>query len=286
MFATTLPSEQASDSALQRLRGEARVAFSAEGGATRLADLYQQTPCRIQFPRTDGPWPEAVLLNTAGGVTGGDRLAYDIAVRGQAQAVASTQAAEKIYRALDDKARIRTRLAVEEDCELHWLPQETIVFNRANLARETRANVAAGGRLLALDWLILGRQAHGETVTEGTIHDRWRIYREDRLIWADDFRLAGAIDDLVRRPAILDGARAQATVVYVADDSASQLESAREWLGTAAVRTGATTFDHLLLVRFLADDPAVLRSEVGSFVTKLRSSLAGNAVALPRVWSC
>lgn len=286
MFAATLPSEQTSDSALQRLSGEARVTFSAGGGATHLADLYQQSPCRILFPRSDGLWPEAVLLNTAGGVTGGDSLNYNISVQDQAHAVASTQAAEKIYRALDDKARIRTTLIVGENCELHWLPQETIVFNRANLARGTCAEVANGGRLLALEWLILGRQAHGETVTEGAIHDRWRVYRNGRLIWGDDFRLAGAIDDLVRRPAVLDGARALATLIYVADDAETMLESAREWLKPAMVPTGATAFKHLLLVRFLAGDAAVLRSVVAKFVTQLRSKLAGSAVALPKVWSC
>jgi urease accessory protein len=283
MYAPTSRSEQAvTDGDLQRLCGEASVSFAPSG----LADLRQKAPCRILFPRSDHPWPEAVLLNTAGGVTGGDRLTYGVGVRDGASAVATTQAAEKIYRAIDDVSVIETRLNIAGDAELHWLPQETIVFDRARLRRSTNVEIAANGRLLALDWLILGRQAHGETLAQGAVHERWRIQRDGRLIWADDFRLGDDIRAQTARPAILDKARAQATLIYVAADAADMLSQARSLLEKTTTRAGATAFEHLMLVRFLSQDPDLLRHDVTDFVTQLRNFLAGRIVPMPRVWSC
>src|SRR4029453_19030832 len=88
---------------MQRASGESRVVFAVRDGATRLADLYQRDPCRVLFPEPElGEPRQAVLLTTSGGVTGGDSLAMAIEVEAGAEAVATTQAAEKIYRAAKD----------------------------------------------------------------------------------------------------------------------------------------------------------------------------------------
>src|SRR3569833_644986 len=85
---------------LQRASGESRVVFARRDGRTRLADLYQRDPCRVLFPApAPGEPPLAVLVTTSGGVPDGDSLAMAIEVGPGAEAVAATQAAEKIYRA-------------------------------------------------------------------------------------------------------------------------------------------------------------------------------------------
>src|SRR5260370_41983516 len=85
---------------LQRASGECRVAFDLRDGQTRLGDLYQRDPCRVLFPKPElGEPPQAVLLTTSGGVTDGDSLKMAIEIGPSAVAVATTQAAEKIYRA-------------------------------------------------------------------------------------------------------------------------------------------------------------------------------------------
>ena len=146
---------------LQRASGQCRVAFDVRGGATRLADLYQRDPCRVLFPKgePDDP-PQAVLLTTSGGVTDGDRLDMAVEVGPGATAVATTQAAEKIYRAAGaDHCAIEVAVSVGADGRLEWLPQETIVFEGARLKRRTVADVAAGGALLACEMVVLGRSA-------------------------------------------------------------------------------------------------------------------------------
>ena len=270
------------ESTLQRVDGTVRVEFSGTSGTSHLTDLYQRPPCRALFPHSDSDVPECVLLNTAGGVTGGDRLRYEVGVRHEGELLVTTQSAERIYRSLGNDGRITTILTVGNGAQLSWLPQETIMFDGARLKRRTVARVEGNGRLLALDWLILGRTAHGESVERGRIHDRWRIYRDGRLIWADDFQLMEPIGKLVRRPALLDGAIAMAIVIVVAPDAHASLERARDLLAASRGRTGATAFDGVLLCRFFADCGQSVRADVGQFL----QGMPGAFAPIPKIWAC
>ena len=59
-------------------------------------DVFQRSPIRIMFPRVDGgPAEEAVLINTAGGVAGGDRLEAGVIALDNASVAVTSQAAER-----------------------------------------------------------------------------------------------------------------------------------------------------------------------------------------------
>ncbi|MET0270387.1 MAG: urease accessory protein UreD [Sphingomonas sp.] len=268
----------------QRVDGAARVAFAAPG---RLADLYQRAPCRILFPDTEAGEPvEAVSITTSGGLTGGDRIALEVAVLADACATVSTQAAEKLYRATADDADIRidTRLSVGANAWGEWLGQEAILFDGARVKRRFEAEVAPTGRLLAVESLVFGRAAMGETVRSGRIHDSWRIRREGRLIWVDALRLDGDVAAAMAAPFAFGDARSTATIVYVGADAATHLDVARALIGD--VRGGATSFDGMLIVRLLAADAAALRRAVARIAGGLRHAIAGYAPRLPAVWHC
>ncbi len=285
MFAATSRSETpAPPRRLQRLRGAARVGFS--GPESRLCDLYQANPCRILLPRRPGGRVEAVLLNTAGGITDGDRLDYEIAANDGARVTATTQAAEKVYRSRGEDSRVRSWLQISGGALLEWLPQETILFNGAALARQTHIEIDAGSRLLAMDSLLLGRLASGEQLNRAAVHDSWRLRLADRLVWADDFRLQGDIEALRKRPSLLDGARAMATLIYVAPDAGEQLETARELLRDSQGRAGVSERPGLLICRFLAPDGLVLRRDLEAFLSPFRDVIHGHDCPLPRVWAC
>jgi urease accessory protein len=274
MFDAISRSERSTrDAELERVDGAARVAFAPE-----LAELYQRSPCRVLMPRVDGKaGGEIVLVNTAGGIAGGDRLSFDVRATRGAQSVFTTQAAEKVYRALDAAAHIETRIVAADSAHLDWLPQETIVFDGGRLERSIEISLSLDARVLALEALVLGRAAHGETLSRGEIRDRWRIVRDGRLIWADDFRLDGDIAAQIRRPSLLDGARAIATTIYAAPDAAARLDPAREALtGTNA---GATVIDNLLIARMAATDTAEMRKTIQRLLFVLR-----DGAQTPRVW--
>src|SRR5712692_3949175 len=178
-----------SDKDLERAEGSGRIVVSGSEKGTCITDVFQRSPIRIMFPRVGGaPVEEAVLINTAGGVAGGDRRECAVTALANASIAVTSQAAEKVYRALSEPARIVTKLKACEAGKLAWLPQETIVFNWARLSRGTEIDVSSGAELLALEWLVLGCAAHGEEIVGGHITDSWRIKKDGRLIWADTFR--------------------------------------------------------------------------------------------------
>ncbi len=108
------------------------------GGATRILDLAESGPSRLRFPRGTGAL-ETVLVNTAGGVACGDTFAIDLALDPGAELVLTTTAAEKIYRSDGPVSQIANTLALEAGAHLAWLPQETILFDRARVRRRFTA---------------------------------------------------------------------------------------------------------------------------------------------------
>ena len=204
-----------SDKDLQRAEGSGRIVLSYSDKGTRVMDVFQRAPIRIMFPRTaGGAVEEAVLINTAGGIAGGDRLETGVTALANSSIAITSQAAEKVYRALNEPARITTRLKAYEVAKLAWLPQETIVFNWGRLCRETEIELSSTAEVLALEWLVLGRTAHGEEMVGGHITDSWRVKKDDRLIWADSFRITDETFAHLHRKALLSNCRAVGTLIY------------------------------------------------------------------------
>lgn len=264
----------------QRAIGRAKVGFAHRRGATGLADLEQGGALRVLFPRSEpGACPTAVLANIGGGIAGGDRL--DIAADwGEgAEAVVSTQAAEKVYRAIDASATIATRLTLGAGAAAHWLPQETILFDGARLERSLEVAMAADAELLACESVVFGRTARGERVTTGRLLDRWRVRRDGKLIFADTLELDGAIADRLDRRAVADGGVATATVLLVAPDAEARLDGLRAVLETAESEAGASAFDGCLVARFTAKSAPALRRDLVAILTHLGGR------PLPRVFA-
>jgi urease accessory protein len=260
----------------QRADGIGRIAFSRTEGATVLDQLYQEGAAKIRLPQAAGR-VEAILINTAGGLTGGDRLSWRIDAGPGARAAVTTQACEKVYRSIDGRpAVIETRISVGDKGRLDWLPQETILFDRSALSRTLDVRLAADSTFLAVEAVVFGRQAMGEDVRRAFFHDRWRIARAGRLIFADDLRFDGAVSALLARPAIAAGARACATILLVAPDAERYLEPLRgQEAGVAA-----SAFDGKLLARLIAGDAYSLRK---SLVPALE--LLSGGQGLPKAWA-
>ena len=195
--------------------GAARMVFRRGEKDTRLARLYQRAPLRALFPTGENSGlATAVLVTTSGGLVGGDRLAVGIVAEEGSAALATTQAAEKVYRSLGADCRVEVELSAAAGSWLEWLPHETILFEGARLDRVTRIDYAPGARVLAGEILVFGRHARGETLTCGRLRDAWEVRRQGRLIWADALVLAGDLAAVLAAPACFAGAVAMATVIY------------------------------------------------------------------------
>ena len=274
----------------QRVDGEARIAFRRRvDGATALADLYQRAPCRVLFPTTEADdTVQAVLLTTSGGLTGGDRTRVAVSVEPHARATVTTQAAEKIYRALPSTgdAVVQVEIQVGDGAWAEWLAQETIVFEGSRLRRLFTADVATTGRLLAVESIVFGRTAMGECFDNGMLHDAWRISRAGRLVWADALHLDGDLKRQRAAPFGFGKSVACATIAYVGADASQQVGEARRLMSECALPCGATSLDGIMLVRIMADDAPELRAAVMKLIAGIRLAAASLPARLPRVWHC
>jgi urease accessory protein len=272
----------AAEARLPRAHGVARIVFKRCGPNTVLNRLYQQGSLRVCLPRMPaGERPEAILLNTAGGATGGDAFHTRVLLQPGAAAVVTSQAAERIYRSGGGEALIENRLELGAGASLDWLPQETILFDRCRLERRLSVDLGIGATLLAVEALILGRQASGERVTRAHVVDSWRIRRDGRLVFADTLRLEGDVAGLSDGTAILGGATATALLVLVSPDSERRLEPLREALARAPCEAGASAWNGLLTARILASDGRRLRAGLLAALGALRDRIQS-----PRVWLC
>lgn len=280
---------------LQRADGCIRVAIKRRGAASVLADLYQHGCGKVRFPVSAATRPfEVVTLNTSGGLTDGDRLRTAVDWQRGSAAIATTQAAERIYRSRGADATIRTTLEVAEGARAIWLPQETIIFDGARLARRTEIDVAPGASLLAAESLVFGRTAMRETVQAGRVADRWRLRIGGRLAFADGFvvddRRYGSLQAALDRPAIADGAHALATLVLVTPDVARFVAPLRAVFARDDLRAALSLPGDLLVARMLAHDASALRETMIQVFDAIQSlSGSDNAFrdfSLPRVFDC
>jgi urease accessory protein len=265
--------------------GVARLEFRRRGAVTEVARLFQQGALRVLRPNVPGGEPAcAVLLNTSGGIVGGDVLEIEARLAPGAAAMITTQAAEKVYRSAGALSTIGVRLALAADAWLEWLPQETILFDRARLRRRLVLDLARSARLLAADLLVFGRRARGERFQNGFFHDRWEVRSAGRLVWADALRLAGDPGRLLDAPFGFAGAGAAATAIYVAPDAEDRLELARALIDRPDVQSGATCLAPVLIVRWLGEDPACVRHALQQFCARFRHAVAGLPERTPVIW--
>jgi urease accessory protein len=258
---------------LERTRGRAQVALGPGG---RLLRLGQQGSAKAFLPRVHAPVPEVVFLNTAGGLTGGDRLSYALDLAPRAEALATTQTAERGYASAGGRAEVTVELSLGAGARLDWLPQETILFDRSALARRLVADLGPGARLLMAEAVVLGRAAMGERVSELALSDWREVRRAGRPVFVDPLRITGAT--LGAGPACLGPMRAAAVLALIAEGAEDALGPARTALaGLDGVEAAASGWDGRLVVRLMAADALPLKRALAAVVN-------GLGRGLPRVW--
>jgi urease accessory protein len=260
-----------------RACGGVRVRFAASARQTQAVERAESGGYRVRFPRI-AETCEAVLINTGGGMAGGDRMHTDIALDACSAAIVTTQAAEKIYRSQGALTEIGIDLNLAAGSRLDWLPQEMILFCGSRWRRSLAADIAADASLTIAESIVFGRIAMNEIVDRGFCHDRWRIRRDGKLIFAEDVRLDGNPSGLLAAKASGNGARALATILHAAPDAEQRLDEARDLLANASCECGASAWSGMLLVRLLSRDPQALRADLVRFLEGFRR------VPMPRSW--
>ncbi|MCZ4353410.1 urease accessory protein UreD [Roseovarius aestuarii] len=253
------------------------VTAKQSGGKTTLADLRQSGAMKLLFPRPDSAALQAIVINTAGGVTGGDTFSLNACAQADTCLSLTTQAAERVYRAQPGEvAHIRNRLTVQRNATLHWLPQETILFEACALRRRLSIDLDDGASLLMVEPLVFGRAAMGEVLRQITFTDRIEIRRGGRPVYLDAMTLEGDVTAHLACANTAAGAGALATLVYVGQDAAAHLPKLRGLLPSSG--GGSMLGPDLLVARILAPDSFELRRALVPILRQL------SANSLPRSW--
>jgi urease accessory protein len=263
--------------AANRARGAVSFDVHARDGVTRRGVLHESGSLRVRFPSPEDAGLSAVLVNTAGGIAGGDRFDIEIAVGEGARLTLTTAAAEKIYRAQDRAAELNIGLKVASGAHLGWLPQETILFDRARIARQIDIDLQTGASLLLCEIAIFGRAAMGERMREGAFVDRWRVRHGGRLVYAETVRLEGDIGEKLARSAVAKGGVAVATALVVPGDEAL-VERIREISASFGGEVGLSAWNGFAMARFCAQDAAKLRADMMAVLARASDA------PLPRLW--
>jgi urease accessory protein len=263
--------------AANRARGSVTFDVRLAEDVTRLGQLRESGSLRVRFPAPEADGLSAVLVNTAGGVAGGDRFDIDIAAGEGSRLVVTTAAAEKIYRAEGSAAQLGIALKVADRAHLAWLPQPSILFDRARLRRAIDIDLAETASLLLCEISVFGRSAMGERMLQGEFVDRWRVRRGGRLVFAETLRLDGDIGAKLARSAVTRGGSAIATALLIPGEQA-QVERVRALAGSFVGEVGLSAWNGFAMARFCAEDAARLRDDVVAVLGCASGS------ALPRLW--
>ena len=262
--------------AANRARGAVRFDVRNENGVTRRGPLHESGSLRVRFPSPEGEGLSAVFVNTAGGIAGGDRFEVAIAAGAGTRLTVTTAAAEKVYRAPDAPAQLDISLKAAGGAHLAWLPQETILFDRAKISRRIDIDLAEDASLLLCEIVVFGRAAMGERMERGEFVDRWRLRRGGKLVFAETVRLDGDIGAKLKRPAVANGGAAIATALIVPGDEAV-VERIREAANSSGGEVGVSAWNGFAMARFCAQDAAALRAD-------MMTVLGRASPALPRLW--
>ncbi|MQQ10205.1 urease accessory protein UreD [Epibacterium sp. SM1979] len=272
----------ANETALQPPRsvGQAQVSSrllqQARGATSVLGELFQTGALRLVFPhgRRD---LEAVMVNTSGGITGGDRFEVTATAEAGSQLTITTQAAERAYRApVGQIGQLTTNLRVEEGAFLRWLPQETLIFEGSAFRRRLSVDLAETARFLMVEPLVFGRTAMGETVHNARLWDRIALRRNGVPIYLDGLEMGPDIQAELNRPAVAGGGCAMASVVFVSPTVEALIDPLRELLP----ETGGASLlgEDVMALRIVARDGFQLRKSLVPILDMLTEH------SLPRSW--
>lgn len=259
---------------MQRSRGAAHICMGPRG----LIDLSQSGSAKAMLPRMAAGLPEVAFLNTSGGLASGDQLVFSVDLRPGTRAVATTQTAERAYRATGAPAQAQVDIRVEQGGWLDWLPQETILFHGSKLDRRTRVDLTGDAGCMLLETVVLGRIAMDETPTRLHLRDRREVRRDGRLLHHDALALDDATLPRLPNPALTGPARAMATLAVIAPHAPDLLTRAHDALCEPGVTGAASAPPGRLIIRLLAQGDWPLRRQVNRLLGALRPD------PLPRIW--
>lgn len=265
--------------------GQLQLSFARQADKTRPTQVQTAAPLRLQRPfYPEGEVCHSVIVHTAGGMVGGDRLSLDLGLQPESQALVTTAAANKVYRSGGAVVDQEVQLNLAPQTCLEWFPQETIIFNGAQYQQSTRIELAPGAVWLGWDITRFGRSARGEQFLSGHWRSHLEVWRQGQPLWLDRQFLAGG-SEVLRSPHGLNGHPVIGSLVLLGyTPTETQLAALRDCPTPSAGDAGITTLMDGVLCRYRGRSSQAARAWFVSLWQVLRPLYLQRSACIPRVW--
>ena len=274
-------SVQKSSKFLQRSTGKGFLSYKYLVGKTKLKDLFQQGNLKIRFPLSYNSFSEAVIINTAGGFTGGDSFKFKMEVGNRCKLLLSGQAAEKVYKCIDGYVKIRNKISLKNQSKLIWLPQELIMFNEARIKRQTSVNLSKSSIFLGVETVVFGRDKMGEKINKGLFDERWKIYLDGELIYSDFSFIEGDINQKIKKSAILDKSNSMSSIIFYKHNMGDLIDYINNRIVDLPSEIGVSKISkNLMVFRLVSKNSRTLKEAISKIVCLIIPDLK-----LPKTWS-
>ncbi|RSM76007.1 urease accessory protein [Kibdelosporangium aridum] len=230
------------------MKAHARVVAELVDGRTVVRELRSQSPLTL-VPHRGKPGL-VHLVNSASAPLGGDSLDLTlIALPGASLRVAGVAASLVLPGPRPAMSRFTVHVEAAEGSTVEYLPDATIVTERAHHAAMFTGSLEPSARLIMREMLVLGREGEkpGRLSTETVIRRGPAPVLNQKL----------EIDSLIASPAVLAGRRVLATDLRVGyEDPPSAI--AEEWCSLVPLAAGGS------LATALAHDAVSAQRMMGS----------------------
>ena len=268
--------------------GELELEFAKRNQQTVLARNYTVAPWKTQrslYPEGEEVC-HCILLHTAGGLVGGDRLSAKIYLQPQSQALITTAAASKIYRSKGAESLQNIQIRLDEGASLEWFPQETIIFSEAQYRQQTKIELASNATLTMWEIVRFGRTARGEKFLDGNWRSHTEVWRDQSPLWIDRQYLNGN-SEMLGSPNGLNNYVIAANFIFVGavveTELITQMRSTWEQ-GNYQGMSGVTRSLSGLVCRYFGNSSSDARKWFQQIWLLLRVSYRDRAICVPRVW--
>ena len=276
-------------SASKSWTGKLDLTYSHQDGTTKLSNALAQAPLKIQraFYPEGSELCHSVILHTAGGIVGGDRLLQTIELEADSQVLLTTAAASKVYRSEGERSQQIITLTLGENSYLEWFPQETVIFNEAIYQQDLRVELGENAVFCGWEITRLGRTARGEQFLAGDWRSRIEIWQAGRPLWIDRQGLQGGLE-IINSPNGLNQKAIVATFICLGQKVETEILTEARELGKSWVKEGeiglTQTQNDGLLCRYRGSSTTEVKQYFEAIWGLLRQNYRDRPVVRPRVW--
>ena len=231
-----------------------------------------------------------VLIHPPGGLVGGDTLNIHIHVAPGAHGLVTTPGATRFYRSDGEHALQHSRITLQTDARMDWLPLEAICYSGCLAENRLTLQLAPGAELLGWDVTAFGLPAAGKPFDAGHLCQHIEVPG----VWLERAHIKALDTRLMNSPLGLAGHRCMGTLFFVAGSKLARyrrqeaLDKARDVIAAhpLCATAGATSPDgQVVVVRVLAPVVEPAMALLRQVWLAWRSHFWQQAACSPRIWA-